>query len=140
VNWKDKEDLLWISIISALILIWSSLPNWAGQLAQTNELHFRGVYFDPQDYSVDSSMMQSGMRGDWAYEFRFTTELPHPAYVRMFYITLGHISKWIHLAPNRPMNWRAGYLVSLPCLQSTIYSSESFRIDFGHAQVFFSPH
>ncbi len=101
MNWKDKKDLLWISILSALILIWSSLPTWAGQLAQTNDLHFRGIYFDPQDYSVDSSMIQAGMQGDWAYEFRFTTELPHPAYVRMFYITLGHISKWIHLAPER---------------------------------------
>ena len=101
MNWKDKKDLLWISIISTLILVWSSLPTWAGQMAQTNDLHFRGIYFDPQDYSVDSSMMQSGMQGDWAYEFRFTTELPHPAYVRMFYITLGHISKWIYLAPER---------------------------------------
>ena len=98
--WKDKKDLLWISIVSMLILVWSSIPNWAGQLAQTNDLHFRGIYFDPQDYSVDSSMMQAGMQGDWAYEFRFTTETPHPAYVRMFYITLGHISKWIHLAPD----------------------------------------
>jgi len=101
VIWKDKKDLLWISMVSALILIWSSLPTWVGQLAQTNDLHFRGIYFDPQDYSVDSSMMQSGMQGDWAYEFRFTTETPHPAYVRMFYITLGHIGKRIHLAPER---------------------------------------
>jgi hypothetical protein len=97
VNWKDKKDLLWITLVAALILILSSIPTWAGELAQTNELHFRGIYFDPQDYSVDSSMMQAGRLGEWAYEFRFTTETPHPAYVRLFYITLGRVGKWIHL-------------------------------------------
>ena len=72
----------------------------------------RGVYFDPQDYAVDISMMRAGMQGGWAYQFRFTTESPHPAYVRMFYITLGHISGWVRLSPEityELARWLFGY-------------------------------
>jgi len=112
VIWKDKKDLLWISIVSTLILVWSSIPTWAGQLAQTKDLHFRGVYFDPQDYSADNSMMQSGMQGQWGYELRFTSEPQHPAFVRLFYVALGHVSAWVGLAPERTFDltrWILGF-------------------------------
>jgi hypothetical protein len=112
VIWKDKKDLLWISIVSMLILVWSSIPTWAGQLAQTKDLHFRGVYFDPQDYSADNSMMQSGMQGQWGYELRFTSEPQHPAFVRLFYVALGHVSAWVGLAPERTFElarWILGF-------------------------------
>jgi hypothetical protein len=94
----DKKDLLWFSCIAVFILALGSLPNWIARAAETNNLLFRGLFSDQADYSVHVSMMQAGRMGDWAYQMRFTSEPHNPAFLRMFYITLGHISKWIGLA------------------------------------------
>ncbi len=93
-NWNE---LLWFSLIALAILAFSSIPFWVGRSMETDELLFRGTYFDESDYAVHISMMQAGRMGDWAYQMRFTTEEHRPAFLRMFYIILGHISKWIHL-------------------------------------------
>lgn len=95
----NKKDFLWIFIASVLILLWGSIPTWAGYEAETPELHFRGIYYDGQDYAVHIATMNAGSQGAWAYKFRFTTESHKPAYLRMFYIVLGHFSKWFGLAP-----------------------------------------
>jgi hypothetical protein len=94
-----RNDILWIWIASTLILLWSSIPTWAGHRAETEELRFRGIYFDSQDYAVHIAAMEAGRHGEWAYQFRFTTEPHPPAYVRLFYIALGHISACLRLAP-----------------------------------------
>lgn len=78
-------------------MAFSSLPYWVARSAETNDFLFRGAYFDEADYAVHLSMMQSGRMGDWAYQMRFTSEDHKPAFLRMFYIILGHISKGINL-------------------------------------------
>src|SRR5512132_358948 len=96
---EQRKDLLWILVVSLLILGWSSIPTWMGYRAETESLRFRGLYYDSQDYSVHIAMMEAGAHGDWAYQFRFTTESHDPAYVRLFYVDLGHLSKWIGFTP-----------------------------------------
>ena len=94
---SDRKDLLWILVASTLIMIWGSIPTWVGYQAETEELRFRGIYYDSQDYAVHIAMMEAGRQGEWAYQLRFTTEPHKPVYVRMFYIVLGHFSKWLGL-------------------------------------------
>src|SRR5215216_5754781 len=94
-----KKDLLWISVVSILILILSSIPTWAGYQAATKELRFRGIFFDSQDYAVHIATMQAARQGEWAYRFRFTTEPHNAVHIRLFYIALGHVSKWLGLGP-----------------------------------------
>jgi hypothetical protein len=96
-NKTDIKDFLWFSIIAFAILAFSSIPNWVAKSAETDTLLFRGTYTDEADYAVHISMMQAGRMGDWAYQMRFTSEDHLPAFLRMFYIFLGHISKWINL-------------------------------------------
>jgi hypothetical protein len=96
---RDKKELLWILAISILIIIWGFIPTWAGYQAQTSELRFRGLYYDSQDYSVHIAMMNAGMHGDWAYQFRFTTESHNPAYTRLFYVALGKLSGLLNINP-----------------------------------------
>lgn len=96
-NMTSIKDFLWFSIISIGILAFSSIPYWAAHSAETDDLLFRGAYFDEMDYAVHISMMQAGRMGDWAYEMRFTSEKHQPVFLRMFYIILGHISKWVNL-------------------------------------------
>jgi hypothetical protein len=92
-----QKDLLWFSIIALAILAFSSIPFWMGRSAETDNLLFRGTYFDETDYAVHISMMQAGRMGDWAYQMRFTDEEHPAAYLRLFYLALGHISKWLGL-------------------------------------------
>ena len=96
-NITGIKDFLWFSIIAAAILAFSSIPYWAANFAETDDLLFRGAYVDEADYSVHISMMQAGRMGDWAYQMRFTSEEHQPAFLRIFYIVLGHISKWINI-------------------------------------------
>jgi hypothetical protein len=41
-----RKDHLWILIVSMMIMLWSSIPTWAGYQMETAELRFRGIYFD----------------------------------------------------------------------------------------------
>ncbi len=95
---RDKKELTWVILASLIILVWGSIPTWVGYQAETESLRFRGLYYDSQDYAVHLAMMQAGAHGEWAYQFRFTTEPHNPAYLRMFYIVLGNISGWLGLA------------------------------------------
>ena len=96
-NQTGIKDIFWFSIIAVVILAFSSIPYWAAHSAETDKLLFRGIYFGEADYAVHISMMQAGRMGDWVYQMRFTSEDHQPAFLRMFYIVLGHISKWINL-------------------------------------------
>ena len=95
---KKSTDLIWILIVSVAIVMWSSIPTWAGYQIETPNLRFRGIYFDSQDYAVHTATMEAGRHGEWSYQFRFTTEPHNPAYIRLFYVALGHLSRWLNLS------------------------------------------
>jgi hypothetical protein len=108
-----SKELLWFFIASTLILLWGSIPTWAGYQAETDDLRFRGIYFDSQDYAVHISMMEAGRQGETYYQFRFTTEPHTPAYLRLFYVGLGHISRLINLPTETTFQlarWVLGYI------------------------------
>ena len=109
----NKKDFLWIFIASLLILLLGSIPTWVGYQAQTEDLRFRGIYYDSQDYAVHIATMLAGRHAEWAYQFRFSTEAQHPAYIRMFYIVLGHVSTQLGLAAESTFQlarWILGFI------------------------------
>jgi hypothetical protein len=112
----NKKDLLWIIVVSLSILLLGSIPIWAGYQAQTNDVRFRGVYYDSQDYAVHLAAMEAGKQGEWAYRFRFTTEPHRPAYIKLFYTVLGHFSKWLGLTSDLTFQlsrWIFGFIALL---------------------------
>jgi len=90
-------DRIWFLMIAIVILALGSMPFWAGKSAETEEKIFRGIFFDETDYAVHISMMQAGRLGEWAYQMRFTSEEHSPAFIRIFYLALGHVSRWLNL-------------------------------------------
>jgi hypothetical protein len=92
----DKE-YRWALIISILILAFGSLPLIAGYTTQNQDQRFIGTFFDRSDYAVHLAMMHYGEQGGWGYQFRFTTEPHSIAYVKIFYVVLGHLGGWFHL-------------------------------------------
>ena len=128
MNFKIKQDFLWIFLAATLILSLGSLPTWAGYWAETQDLRFRGLFFDTQDYAVHISTMEAGAHGDTTYQFRFTTEPHTSAYLKLFYIALGHVSRIFHLSLEVTYEfarWLFGYmaLFSLYALMKRIFSN-----------------
>ena len=110
---KRWAEFLQLFVVCSLIMTLSSLPNWTGKSIENETLSFRGQYFDTQDYAVDIAMMRAGMQGDWAYQMRFTTEAHPAAYIRLFYLALGHVSQALALDPEVAYDlfrWIFGYL------------------------------
>jgi hypothetical protein len=95
----NRKDFIWIAVVGTIILAISTIPNWVGYNAQTEELVYKGIFFDPQDYAVHLSMMRAGMQGDWAYQFRYTTESHQKAYIRLFYVALGQLNRLLQIDP-----------------------------------------
>jgi hypothetical protein len=98
VNDSTKDaSTFWFLFIAIAVMTLSNIPYWTGKHSETNEAIFRGSYVDEADYAVHLSMMQAGRMGDWMYQMRFTDEAHQPAFIRLFYLILGHVSKWINL-------------------------------------------
>jgi hypothetical protein len=117
-NQSHKNDLFLFSLIALAILALSSLPYWVGRASETDELLFRGIYFDEADYAVHISMMQAGSMGDGTYQMRFTDEEHRAAFLRMFYIALGHASRWTGLHVETTFHiarWIFGF-IALSCI------------------------
>lgn len=92
-----KKHIVIFFLIAIAIVELGSIPFQIGYLSQTKDLTFHGTYIDTADYAVHISMIQAGKLGEWAYQMRFTSEEHTPAFVRLFYIFLGHISRWFNL-------------------------------------------
>ena len=87
----------WLVLVSLLIMAISSLPVFAGFAAQTPEMIFNGAVMDRQDFAVHLASMQQGLHGEWEYHLLFTTEPSSAKPVKLAYITLGHIARWLHM-------------------------------------------
>jgi hypothetical protein len=91
------KEFRWALGVSILMVLLSSLPLLVGYLSETPQQHFAGTVVDVEDYSVHLAMMHYGQLGGWDYQFRFTTEPHTGAYVRTFYVVLGHLTAWTGL-------------------------------------------
>lgn len=126
------KEYRWPFVASLLILALSFAPNLAGYAAQTAEWRFIGTFVDRQDYAVYMAMMQYGGQGHWDYQFRFTAEPHMGAYLRTFYVVLGHLTAWTGLAPQFIFDVARFIFGMLACLaiyrlMSRIFSSDAPR-------------
>ncbi len=89
----------WVSIVSILALLVSSLPMLAGYAAQTPDQRFVGTVYDVQDYFSNLAKAQLGLRGEYRYRSLFTSE-PHASEpIIYFYILLGAVARLSGLSP-----------------------------------------
>lgn len=92
------REYRWALLVSIFLLAFGSLPIIAGYVSQTPGQRFIGTFYDQPDYAVHMAMMHYGEQGGWDYQLRFTTEPQPTAYVRLFYVLLGHLGGWVHLS------------------------------------------
>ncbi len=107
-----RRELILVALASTLLLLWSSIPNWAAYAAQDAQHAFGGTYFDAGDYAVHIAMLRAGMQGAWGYTLRFTSEPHSSAYIRMFYVALGELNRILRMPPEllyQIARWVLGY-------------------------------
>jgi len=95
IGYVGPGEWRWILAVTLVLLLLSTLPYVAAYAAQSPEQVFNGALFDRQDYAVHLATMHLGERGEWAYSMRFTSETQQGAYIKMGYIFLGHVARWI---------------------------------------------
>lgn len=82
----------WLLVAVAVVLILTSLPVISGYAFEPNDRVFNGAIYDRRDYSVHIASMQHGARGNWTYQFMYTTEEGGEAYLKLSYILLGQLA------------------------------------------------
>lgn len=97
-NGPPDSATRWIWLAGAVFLALASLP----QIAQTLLTPEGHVYLGLPRNGLDAlsyyAKMREGWEGRWLYDDRYTTEPHRPALVYTYYISLGHIARWIGLS------------------------------------------
>ncbi len=94
----SRDEWCWVAAGVLIVMLLSSLPVIAGNLAQTEDVRFSGAVYDRQDYAVHLATMHLGASGSWGYRLEFTTE-EHPArFIKLAYLLLGKVASGLGLS------------------------------------------
>jgi hypothetical protein len=75
------------------------LPYFIAVFSAGSNYHFGGFLFNVYDGNSYLAKMYQGYQGDWRFTLPYTAEPGRGAYLFLFYILLGHISRWISISP-----------------------------------------
>jgi hypothetical protein len=91
---KNKHLLF---ILSILLII--NLPYLVAFLTGQGNFIFNGFLLNPIDGNSYLAKMQEGMQGGWRFFLPYTADGQGSAFLFLFYLFLGHISRWLGVAP-----------------------------------------
>lgn len=93
---KRRELVIQISLIIGIVFFTQALNLFA--IWQNNSDYvFGGIYFNPLDGYSYLAKMRQGWEGDWQFHLPYTSEKGKGSYLFIFYLLLGHISRWLGL-------------------------------------------
>ncbi|MDZ4159182.1 MAG: hypothetical protein U1B80_05255 [Anaerolineaceae bacterium] len=84
-----------LAIIGGLLLLAVSLPYAWGVVAAGEGYSFGGFLLNPIDGNSYLAKMQQGRMGSWTFTLPFTAEPGEGTYLFVFYLLLGHLSRWL---------------------------------------------
>jgi hypothetical protein len=88
-----------IPIIAAFIifLLAISLPYILASMVGGDDLVFGGFLFNPLDGNSYLAKMYQGWEGEWRFTLPYTSTQGEGSFLFLFYLLLGHMSRWTHL-------------------------------------------
>ena len=95
----DRRETRFIVVASIIFLLLAATPLAVGYQSQTADSRFGGAVFDRPDYAVHRAAMNLGLAGEWRYRFQFSGQDQQGAFVKQFYILLGHIARLTRIEP-----------------------------------------
>jgi len=69
----------------------------AGYAWEGNNTNYNGLLIAPIDGNSYLAKMVEGQRGEWKFTLPYTSEKGKGAYIFLYYLFLGHVSRWFHL-------------------------------------------
>ncbi len=84
-------------ILIAIFLALITLPYVFAGLSGGREYVFGGFLLNPIDGNSYLAKMQEGWSGSWTFTLPYTAEQGQGAYLFLFYLFLGHLSRWFGL-------------------------------------------
>ncbi len=75
------------------LVLFTQLPYLVAQLESNDSVVFSGFLFNPLDGHTYLSKMRQGWDGKWLFELTYSSEESKPAFLFVFYLLLGHLSR-----------------------------------------------
>lgn len=94
---KRERNLLFVG--SALIVLLALVPNLAGWMYQTPEMRFNGAAIDWPDVATHIVAIRTGILGQWRFSLFFTPLPQEGHYIKLFYIAVGNLFRWLPFSP-----------------------------------------
>lgn len=109
-----------ILFIAILVLIAATtLPYIIAASSSGNEYVFGGFLFNPLDGNSYFAKMRQGWDGGWRFTLPYTAEYSGEAYLFLFYILLGHLSRITGLSI--PLTFHAARVICLTLMLISLY-------------------
>jgi len=89
---KIKRNLIEIVLI-VFFLSLTQLPFLYASLKSDETFLFSGFLLNPLDGNTYLSKMRQGWEGNWLFELTYSSEKNQPAFLFVFYLFLGHLSR-----------------------------------------------
>lgn len=100
-KWTFLMDRFQSSIFYFLLIVlfvsMSQFPYLYAALQSDQTFLFGGFLFNPLDGNTYLSKMRQGLEGKWLFELTYSPEKNQPAFLFVFYLFLGHVSRLFHL-------------------------------------------
>lgn len=96
-----SQSRLKLIIFLAVIVVAITAPYLAGSISGGESHTFGGFLLNPLDGNSYLAKMQQGLEGNWHFKLPFTSQPGEGAYLFLFYLFLGHFSRWLGL----PLLW-----------------------------------
>lgn len=85
---------IFLAVYTAAIIV----PYWVGSISGGESHVFGGFLLNPLDGNSYLAKMQQGFEGNWRFKLPFTSQPGEGAYLFLFYLFLGHFSRWMGLS------------------------------------------
>lgn len=80
-----------VCLFALAVMLLTTLPYGLAWLSAGNGWRFGGVLFGAEDGYSYLAKMRLGVRGDWSFTMRYTSEAHDPAFLFLPHIALGHL-------------------------------------------------
>lgn len=77
------------------VVVATSLPLLYAGMKSGPEYVFAGFLFNPLDNQTYLAKMYQGWQGDWRFHLPYTAASEEGAYLNLYYLFLGHVSRWL---------------------------------------------
>jgi hypothetical protein len=86
----------WPVLLAFATLTLTQLPYLLAAGSAGSQFSFAGFLLNPLDGLSYLAKMQQGWQGSWRFRLPFSSDPGQGAYLFLFYIFLGHLSRWTH--------------------------------------------